>query len=173
MQFDGYVIHWAKWSDSIVHSYCGSLFVGYWTAVDLIEHYEEFVKQLNIDPKFLLHFGMDKPNIILAFEDKLTQKLSEVDTSFLKLASCSLHPVHSAFQKDIKQLFQGQVPSTTSNSEVSGELPKKKGTFDLNNFFTDIHSFFKLSSARGEDYTSLESVTGVVAEYAKKHAETR
>ena len=95
-----------------------------------------------------------------------------MDTSFLKLRSCSLHPVHSAFQKGIKQLFQGQVPSATSNSDGSGELPKKKETFDLDNFFTDIHSFFKLSSARREDYTSLESVTGVVAEYTKKHAET-
>ena len=96
-----------------------------------------------------------------------------MDTSFLKLRSCSLHPVHSAFQKGIKQLFQGQVPSATSNSDGSGELPKKKETFDLDNFLTDIHSFFKLSSARREDYTSLESVTGVVAEYAKKHGKTR
>ena len=115
---------------------------------------------------------MDGPNVNLSFEDKLTQKLSEVDTSFLKLGSCLLHPVHSAFQKGIKQVFQGQVPSVASNSKGSGELPKKKGTFDLYVFFTDIHSFFKFSSARREDYTSLESVNGVVAEYAKKHAET-
>ena len=139
----------------------------------MVEHYVEFVKQVDIDSKFLLHFGMDGPNVNLSFEDKLTQKLSEVDTSFLKLGSCPLHPVHSAFQKEIKQLFQRQFPSETSNSEGSGELPKKKGTFDLDDFFTDIHSFFKLSSTRHEDYTSLESFTGLVAEYAKKHAETR
>ena len=101
-----------------------------------------------------------------------TQKLYEVNTSFFKLGSCLLHPVHSAFQKGIKQLFQEQVPSATSNSEGSGELPKKKRTFDLDDFFTDIHSFFKPSSARYEDYISPESVTGVVAEYAKKHTET-
>ena len=166
------MIYWSKRSDSIVHSYCG-LFVGHCTAVDLVEHCEEFVRQLDIDSKFLLHFGMDGSNVNLSFEDKLMQKLSEVDTSFLKLGSCLLHPVHSAFQKGIKQLFQGQVPSATSNGEGSGELPKKKGTFDLDDFFTDIHSFFKLSSTRRGDYTSLESVTGVVAEYAKKHAETR
>ena len=92
---------------------------------------------------------------------------------FLELGSCSLDPVYSAFQKGVKQLFQEQVPSLTSNSEGSGELPQKKGTFDLDHFFIGIHSFFKLSSARCEDYTFLESVTGVVAEYAKKHAETR
>ena len=147
-------------------------FVGHCTVVDLLENYEEFVKQLDIDFMFLLHFGMDGPNVKLSFEEKLTQKLSEVDTSFLKLGSCSLYPVHSAFQKGFKQLFQGQVPSATPNSEGSGELPKKKGTFDLDNFFTDIHSFFKLSSAGCEDYTSLENITGVVAEYAKKYPET-
>ena len=95
-----------------------------------------------------------------------------MNPSFRKLGSCSLHLIHSAFQKGIKQLFQGQVPSATSNSEGSGELPKKNETFDLDDFFTDIHSFFKLSSARCEDYTSLESVTGVVAEHAKNHTET-
>ena len=166
-QYDGYVIYWSKRSDRIVHSYCGSLFFGHCTAVDLVEHYEECVKQLDIDSKFLLHFGMEGPNVNLPFEDKLTQKLSEVDTSFLNLGSCSLHPVHSAFQKGIKQLFQGQFLSRTSNSEGSGELPNKKGTFDLDDFFTETHSIFKLSSARHEDYTSLESVTGVVTEYAK------
>ena len=34
-------------------------------------------------------------------------------------------------------------------------------------------SFLKFSSDKRENYTSLESITGVVAEYAKKHAETR
>ena len=153
---------WSKRSDSTVHSYCGLLFVGNCTTVNLVEHYEEFVKQLDIDFKFLLHFGMDEPNVNLSFEDKLTQKLCEVDTSFLKLGSCSLHPIHSAFQKEkgFKQLFQEQVPSATSNSEGSRELPKKKGTFDLDDFFTVIHSFLKICSVRREDYTSLESVTG-------------
>ena len=55
----------------------------------------------------------------------------ELAQPFLKLGSCSLHPVHSAFQGRIKQLFQGQVSSATSNSEGFGELPKRKGTFDL------------------------------------------
>ena len=142
-QYDGYVIYWSKSSDSIVHSYCGLLFVGHCTAVDLIEHYEEFVEQLDIDSKFLLHFGMDGPNVKLSFEDKLTQKLSEVDTSFFKLGSCSLHPVHSAFQKGVKQLFQGQVPSATSNSKGSGDFPKKKGTFDLDNFSLKSIPFLK------------------------------
>ena len=96
-----------------------------------------------------------------------------MDTSFLQAGIMFTPSSSLSISEGIKQLFQGQVPSATSNSEGSGELPKKKGTFDVDDFFTDIHSFFKLSSARREDYTTLESVTGVAAEYAKKHAETR
>ena len=114
----GYVIYWSKRSDSIFHSYCGSLFVGHCPAVDLAEHYEEFVKQLDIDSKFHFHFGMDGPMLTCPLRTDL-QNLSEVDTSFLKLGSCSLHPVLSVFQKGIKKLFQGQVSSATSNSEGS------------------------------------------------------
>ena len=96
-----------------------------------------------------------------------------MDTSFLQAGIMFTPSSSLSISEGIKQLFQGQVPSATSNSEGSGELPKKKGTFDVDDFFTDTHSFFKLSSARREDYTTLESVTGVAAEYAKKHAETR
>ena len=45
-------------------------------------------------------------------------------------------------------------------------------TFDLHDFFKDLNFFFKLSSARWESYASLENVTNVVAQYAKKHVET-
>ena len=48
-RYDSYVIYWYKRSDSIVYSYSGSLFVGHCTAVSLVEHYKEFVKQLDID----------------------------------------------------------------------------------------------------------------------------
>ena len=47
--------------------------------------------------QFPVYFGMDGPNVNLSFEDKLMQKLFEVDRSFPILGSCSLHPVHSAF----------------------------------------------------------------------------
>ena len=136
-----------------------------------MEHYGEFVKQLGLDSNYLLHFGMDGPNTNLSFENKLTHQLAEVNTSFLKIGSCSLHPVHGAFQKGIKQLYEGVIPVVTTESNKDSN--KQKGTFDIDDFFTDIHFFFKLSSARRQDYATLEAITGVAAEYAKKHAETR
>ena len=88
---------------------------------------------------------MDGPNVSLLYENKV-----------------ELHPTHTAFRKGIKSLYSNTV-------NLSGE---KESTFDLDQFFTDLHFFFKLLSARREDYASLENVTNVVTQYAKKHVET-
>ena len=64
-QYDEYAIYDCKRSDSIVHSYRGSVFVGHCTDVNLVKHYEESVKQLDIAFKFLLDFRMDVPNVNL------------------------------------------------------------------------------------------------------------
>ena len=42
------------------------------------------------------HIGMDGPNVNLAFGRKLANELEELGTSFLKLGSCSLHPIHNS-----------------------------------------------------------------------------
>ena len=151
-QYDAYLSYWSKHHDQVVCAYMGSLFVGHCNAENLVEHYEEFVKQLQLDSSYLLHLSMDGPNVNLSFENKLAASLDEMGTFFLRLGSCSLHPTHTAFRKGIKKLHQ---------------------CVDIDEFFTDIHFFFKLSSARREDYASLVNITDVVAEYAKKHAETR
>ena len=78
-------------------------------------------------------------------------KLEEdMGAAFLKLGTCSLRPVHTAFRKGITKI-----------------------PFDYDKFFYELHFFKKNSSARRESYLSLQSVTNVVAEYAKKHAPTR
>ena len=91
---------------------------------------------------------MDGPHVNKCFQEKLLDLEKELDT-FFKLETCSLHPVHTAFRKRIKEL-----------------------SLVLDKFFNDIHFFFKLLSARREGYTPLVSIPNVVAEYAKKHAET-
>ena len=87
---------WCKRHEKVECSYVGSLFVGQCNADNLVELYEEFVKQMQIDLSPLLHTGMDGPNINLYFENKLASSLSEIDTFFeiriLLLASytCSI-----------------------------------------------------------------------------------
>ena len=50
----------------------------------------------------------------------------------------------------------------------SGKVNTKESKhFNHDDFFNDIHFFFKLSNAQREDYASVEAITNV-AEYAKK-----
>ena len=161
-QYDGYLLYWSRKDGRVVHSYCGSIFVGHCLHEDLVNHYQEFADQFHLNSGYLLHFGMDGPNVNLAFENKMSTLLSQSNTGFLKLGSCSLHPVHTAFANGIKKLFVCYI--------TVGEKTTK---FDLDDFFQDLHFFFKKSAARREDYKSLEKLTGVIAEYMKRHAETR
>ena len=76
---------------------------------------------------------MDGPNVVnLSFENKLQSNLESINTSFLRIGTCSQHPTHTAFRKDIKSLY-----SNTIN--ISGE---KESAFDLDDFFNDLHFFF-------------------------------
>ena len=143
--YDGYVSFWSPRYDQVVFAYAGSFFVGHCNADDLVEHYNHFVDKLELESDYLLHLGMDGPNVNLSFENKLESNLESINTSFLRIGTCSLHLTHTVFRKDIKSLY-----SNTIN--ISGE---KESAFDLDDFFNDLHFFFKLSSARLEDYAPL------------------
>ena len=65
----------------------------------------------------------------LAFQEKLSKHLRDnLNKSFLNLDTYVLHPVQTAFCRGAASM-----------------------SFNLGHFFTDIHFFFKLSSARRED----------------------
>ena len=87
---------------------------------------------------------MDGPHLNKKFASTLAVELEHDGKTFLDLGTCPLHPVHTAFMYGVKEL-----------------------SFDLDDFFNDVHFFFKRSSARREDYASLSSVANCVAEYAK------
>ena len=125
-QYDGYVQYWSYSEHKIVNRYCGSPFLGHCTSDDLVDHFKQFMLDNELVPNYLLHLGMDGPNVNLAFQEKLSKYLRDnLDKSFLNLGTCSLHPVHTAFRRGITSM-----------------------SCDLGQFFTDIHFFFKLSSAR-------------------------
>ena len=116
------------------------MFVGHCTHEQLIEHYYEFTKNLKLDSSFLLHLGMDRPSVNNAFQPKLFDELHEKEgTSFLNVGTCCLDKVHNAYQTALKEL-----------------------KFDFNQFAVDIHSFFKVSSARREDYMRMDEVRFVL-----------
>ena len=94
---------------------------------------------------------MDGPNVDKKFECEVASALDECSNiAFLKPGSCSLHKVHTAYHKGIKEL-----------------------KFDLDQFFYDIHYFCKLCSACREDYKHLESTTNLIGVYVMKHSSTR
>ena len=146
-QYDGYVQYWSDSEHKIVNRYCGSLFLGHCTSDDVVDHFKQFMLDNEIDPNYLLHLGMDGPNVNLAFQEKLSKYLRDnLDKSFLNLGTCSLHPVHTAFRRGIISM-----------------------SYELDQFFTDIHFFFKLSSARREDYRSLHTLTDNLDKFVIKH----
>ena len=117
---DIYVCYWSKIYDQVVTAFEGFYFIGHCTA-DLLKHIQEY---------FLVHVGMDGPNANLKFEKELEAALKSVhDMRILRLGTCSLHPVHSAFKKWVEKL-----------------------NFPFAAFFNDSHLFFKLPSTRSKDY---------------------
>ena len=125
-QLDIYVCYWSKIFDQVVNGYGGSCFIGHCTAGDLLKHAQELLKSLNLKESFLLHVGIDRPNFNLKFEKELEAVLKSVhDTGILRLGTCFPYPVHSAFKKELERL-----------------------NFPFATFFSDLHFFFKFSSAR-------------------------
>ena len=150
-QYDGYLQYWSNEESKIVNRYCGSLFLGHCYSDDLVDHFKHFMADNELNPDYLLHLGMDGPSTNLAFQRKLGEALDKTHkTSFLNLGTCSLHPVHTAFRKGITSM-----------------------ACDIDSLFIDLHFFFKLSSARREDYSNLHALTETMDKYAMKHAETR
>ena len=118
-QYDGYFQYWSPKEDCVLNVYGGSIFIGHCDSNNLVEHFHELLRALEVEPKYLLHLGMDGPNVNLSFQEKLLADLAvEEGKTFLKLGTCSLHPAHTAFRKGIKKL-----------------------TVDLDSFFVDIHFF--------------------------------
>ena len=149
-QLDIYVWYWSKIYDQVVNRYRGSCFIAHCNAVDLLKHAQELLNSLNLKESFLIYVVMDGPNVNLKFEKELEAVLKSVhDTGILGLGTCSLHPVHSAFKKGLENL-----------------------NFPFATFFNDLHFFFKLLSARREDYKNISELTDNAAEFVKKFRET-
>ena len=108
---------------------------------------------MNLDSSFLLHLGMDEPNVNLSFEEKLIDNLKgKTGKHIFKLGSCSLHPVHTAISEGVLVL-----------------------PLNFDSLFHDLHFFFKYPCAKREDYQGrgMKEFTNVAAEFAKRHVHTR
>lgn len=150
-QYDGYVQYSSEKFKKIITHYAGSLFLGHCKSDQLKEHFFDFMKNLKLDVNFLIHIGMDGPNVNLAFQKSLEKDLFDKNGKMIiNIGTCSLHPVHTGFMKGLKQL-----------------------TYDLNKLAYDLHFFFKYSSARREDLKLCELITELDVKFTIKHTQTR
>jgi hypothetical protein len=66
-QFDMYICYWSPRHDEVVNKFVGSKFVGHCTAEDVHTHTMELMNEMKLSTQFLLHIGMDGPNVNLKF----------------------------------------------------------------------------------------------------------
>ena len=76
--------------------------MGHCTNEDLIEHFEHFKTEMQWDSSYLLHLGMDGPNVNLAFQRRLQSHFATEGSSFLDIGTCPLHSIHNGFSKGVK-----------------------------------------------------------------------
>ena len=131
-------------------AYCGSLFVDHCPVEKLVEHFYEFVQKVGLDINYMLHLGMDGPNVNKKSQRLLLESSYLENTAFLDVGTCPLHIVLNAFRKGVSSL-----------------------RFNVDQFALNINFFFKLSAGRRADYQKISEVTDIVAEYALKHSTTR
>ena len=59
------------------------------------------------------------------------------------------------------------------NNGFGEGMKKLKVIVDIEQFLIDVHLFFKLSSARREDFKEMETITDATAQYLLKYCSTR
>ena len=96
-QFDAYIQYLSS-ENQISNIYAGSCFVGHCSSDQLFDHFHHFIKELELNPKLLLHLGMDGRNVNLKFQQDLVKYFDKKGVSFLNVDTCLLHKVHGSFK---------------------------------------------------------------------------
>ena len=135
-QYNGYVQYWRERFDTVIMAYCGSLFLDHCPLEKLVEHFYEFAHKVGLDINFMLHLGMNGPDVNKKFQRLLSESSYFEKTTFLYVDTCPLHILHNAFRKGISSLW-----------------------FNIDQFTLDIHFFFKQSTGRRADYQKISEVT--------------
>lgn len=150
-QLDGYVQFFSKSTNKVVTRYAGSYFVGHCNSENLYKIFEDFGKEkLKWDVNYLLHLGMDGPNVNISFQNILKKELLKKNKIILNVGSCPLHIIHNCFLKGLAKV-----------------------DFDYDGFPHDVWFFFKYSSARREDYKLSSLCTDIDAHNLLRHVNSR
>ena len=152
-QYDGYATFFSDHLQQVITTYLGTLFVGKCSAQDILQDLEVLMEGLQIDLKLMLSLGMDGPNVNLLFFQMLNDKFETQDKKLIDVGTCPLHTVANSLGKGLHELDENDI--------------------DLNEFAVNLHSFFKLSAKRIEQYFTSDVVTDLEPQRMIRHSETR
>ena len=136
----------------VVDVFVGTKNLGHEKSEHLRKAVVEIMEESELSAEKVFVISRDNPNVMKSFQKLIDQTFKEAGNPQLMEAPCSLHPTHTAFQQAVKKLG-----------------------FDVDKFLVDVHSFFKLSTARREDMTELRKELEMedVLEFFPRHVTTR
>ena len=75
-------------------------------AEKLMEHFLQFVEKVKMNLQFMLHLGMDGPNVNVKFEKLLqsSEIMKNLNTNIISIGTCPLHIVHNSFRAGVNVL---------------------------------------------------------------------
>ena len=136
----------------VVTIYLGTLFVGRCTSDDLLSDFNSMLDKLHLNDEFIISLGMDGPNVNKLFEKKLNSQFEKKGKTLIPVGTCTLHTVATAFSVGLKML---------------------EPDFELDQFAIELHSFFKYSAKRIEQYFTTDFITNLEPQRILRHCETR
>lgn len=115
-----------KWQQDFVQTFC----LGHATSKIISDKIFESLNQNGLQLRNVLALESDGPNVNKGVWQTINEKVKQSGSNgLLNIGTCNLHVVHNAFEKGIKEYGNA-----------------------VQEFAIDLHSFFKHSSARKDDY---------------------
>lgn len=150
-QYDCYIKYKSYVFRRVIVRYLDSEFVGHCTANHLLSIFHSKMKSFDIEKALMLQMEMDGPNVNKSMLKSLKVDLEKnLDKTLIDIGTCLLHPVHTCFEKALS-----------------------KFSLDFDEFVIDVHSFFKLSAARKQDFQLTSLTTEIETHQMMRHVSSR
>ena len=152
-QMDLTLRYWSPTHNEVWVNFYTSLFFGHAEGEKVADRIFQTMVKDDLPTTKLCTLVRDGPNVNKAIFRKLEGAIKEDNPNFkgfIDLGSCVLHNFHNAFGKALEEYGK-----------------------DIEQLCVDIHSLFKYSAARREDYHTLQAAMGVEMHNFQKHTEVR
>ena len=152
-QMDLTFCYWSPTHNEVWINFYTSLFFGHAEGQKVANHIFQTMLKDDLPLTKLCTLVRDGPNVNKTIVRKLEEAIKNDNpdfSGFIDLGSCVLRNVHNAFGKGLEEYGK-----------------------DIEQLCVDIHSLFKYSAARQEDYHTLQSAMGVEMHNFQKHTEVR